>query len=119
MNYKEYGGAPLLGVTKPVIKAHGSSDKLAISKAHLPGQAGGRAADDRPHHQSFGRPEGRGVNEDLHTLEQRLGHRYENIGLLQTALTHPSYVNENRKGLKNNQRLEFLGDSVLSIVVAQ
>ena len=56
---------------------------------------------------------------DLHTLEQRLGHRYENIGLLQTALTHPSYVNENRKGLKNNQRLEFLGDSVLSIVVAQ
>ena len=33
MNYKEYGGAPLLGVTKPVIKAHGSSDKLAISKA--------------------------------------------------------------------------------------
>lgn len=33
MNYKEYGGAPLLGVTKPVIKAHGSSDKLAVSKA--------------------------------------------------------------------------------------
>ena len=35
------------------------------------------------------------------------------------ALTHPSYANEGRKHLKNNQRLEFLGDSVLSIIVAQ
>ena len=56
---------------------------------------------------------------DLHALEQRLEHRYQNIGLLLTALTHPSYVNEIRKGLKKKQGLEFLGDSVLSIVVAQ
>lgn len=35
------------------------------------------------------------------------------------ALTHSSFVNEGRKNIKNNQRLEFLGDSVLSIVVAQ
>ncbi len=33
MDYKEYGGAPLLGVTKPVIKAHGSSDALAFKSA--------------------------------------------------------------------------------------
>lgn len=33
MNYKEYGGAPLLGVTKPVIKAHGSSDAIAFKNA--------------------------------------------------------------------------------------
>jgi len=40
--------------------------------------------------------------------------------LLQTALTHTSYANENReKKLTSNQRLEFLGDSVLSIIVSQ
>ena len=33
MNYKEYGGAPLLGVSKPVIKAHGSSDAIAFKNA--------------------------------------------------------------------------------------
>ena len=33
LDYKEYGGAPLLGVTKPVIKAHGSSDALAFKNA--------------------------------------------------------------------------------------
>ncbi len=33
MNYKEYGGAPLLGISKPVIKAHGSSDAVAFKNA--------------------------------------------------------------------------------------
>lgn len=33
MDYKEYGGAPLLGASKPVIKAHGSSDKIAFKNA--------------------------------------------------------------------------------------
>ena len=32
-DYKEYGGAPLLGISKPVIKAHGSSDAKAIKNA--------------------------------------------------------------------------------------
>ncbi|MGI5958246.1 MAG: ribonuclease III [Massiliimalia sp.] len=38
---------------------------------------------------------------------------------MEEALTHSSYANEGRKHVKNNQRLEFLGDSVLSIIVAQ
>ena len=33
MDYREYGGAPLLGLKKPVVKAHGSSDSLAIKNA--------------------------------------------------------------------------------------
>ena len=33
MDYKEYGGAPLLGISKPVIKAHGSSDAKAFKNA--------------------------------------------------------------------------------------
>lgn len=38
---------------------------------------------------------------------------------MEEALTHSSYANEGKKHIKNNQRLEFLGDSVLSIIVAQ
>jgi ribonuclease-3 len=52
-------------------------------------------------------------------LQERLGYHYRDPELLRIALTHPSYVNEARHQGKNNQRLEFLGDSVLSIVVAQ
>ena len=36
-----------------------------------------------------------------------------------TALTHTSYANEAKHGVRHNERLEFLGDSVLSIVVAE
>lgn len=52
-------------------------------------------------------------------LEQRLGYTFRNRKLLEHALTHSSYANENRKdGLTSNERLEFLGDSVLGFVVA-
>ena len=52
-------------------------------------------------------------------LEQRLGYSFRNHKLLEHALTHSSYANENRKdGLTSNERLEFLGDSVLGFVVA-
>ena len=44
MDYKEYGGAPLLGISKPVVKAHGSSDakafKNAIRQANIFAQSG-------------------------------------------------------------------------------
>ena len=44
---------------------------------------------------------------------------FKNPALLQNALTHSSYANENRdKGVRNNERLEFLGDSVLGMLVA-
>lgn len=52
-------------------------------------------------------------------LEEKLGHKFENPGLLVTALTHTSYANESRNGTIHNERLEFLGDSVLSVVVSE
>lgn len=49
---------------------------------------------------------------------QVLGFEFENIDLLVTALTHRSYVNEHRKSVsEHNERLEFLGDAVLELVV--
>ena len=55
---------------------------------------------------------------DFSSLESRLGYRFNDISLLRTAMTHSSYANENfgkREGC--NERLEFLGDSVLSLTV--
>lgn len=49
---------------------------------------------------------------------EKLGFAFENIDLLVTALTHRSYVNEHRKSVsEHNERLEFLGDAVLELVV--
>ena len=49
---------------------------------------------------------------------EKLGFEYENIHLLITALTHRSYVNEHKKSVsEHNERLEFLGDAVLELVV--
>ena len=53
-------------------------------------------------------------------LESAIGYKFKNITLLQNALTHSSYANEQwHDGLKSNERLEFLGDSVLGMVVAE
>ena len=53
-------------------------------------------------------------------LENALGYRFQNITLLQKALTHSSYANERwHDGLLSNERLEFLGDSILGMVVAE
>jgi ribonuclease-3 len=47
-----------------------------------------------------------------------LGFEFDNVQLLITALTHRSYVNEHRKSVsEHNERLEFLGDAVLELVV--
>ena len=52
-------------------------------------------------------------------LEAALGYRFTNIMLLHNALTHSSYANERwHDSLKSNERLEFLGDSILGMVVA-
>ena len=52
-------------------------------------------------------------------LEQAIGYRFKNITLLQNALSHSSYANERwHDSLKSNERLEFLGDSILGMVVA-
>ena len=53
-------------------------------------------------------------------LEAAIGYRFKDITLLQNALSHPSYANERwHNSLKSNERLEFLGDSVLGMVVAE
>lgn len=53
-------------------------------------------------------------------LEKKLGYTFRNKALLQEALTHSSWANENRKsGASSNERLEFLGDSVLGFTVAE
>ena len=53
-------------------------------------------------------------------LEIALGYRFRNISLLQNALTHSSYANERwHNSLLSNERLEFLGDSVLGMLVAE
>ena len=52
-------------------------------------------------------------------LETAIGYRFHNIGLLQNALTHSSFANERwHNSLMSNERLEFLGDSVLGMLVA-
>ena len=57
---------------------------------------------------------------DLHTLEEKLGYRFNDISLLEGALYHSSYANEHRKqGIESNERLEFLGDAVLGFVSAE
>ena len=53
-------------------------------------------------------------------LEAAIGYKFQNITLLQNALAHSSYANERwHDSLKSNERLEFLGDSVLGMVVAE
>ena len=53
-------------------------------------------------------------------LEKAIGYTFRDITLLENALSHSSYANERwHNGLKSNERLEFLGDSVLGMVVAE
>lgn len=53
-------------------------------------------------------------------IESGLGYTFQDRALLKNALTHSSYANENRAlGIPDNERLEFLGDSILGFVVAE
>ncbi|VEN73638.1 Ribonuclease 3 [Candidatus Desulfarcum epimagneticum] len=55
---------------------------------------------------------------DCSCLEKRLGHSFENRELLKDSLRHSSYVNESGDpGLSNNERLEFLGDAAVNLIV--
>jgi ribonuclease-3 len=56
--------------------------------------------------------------QSLGELEESLGYRFTDIGLLENALTHRSFVNENPAlPFKDNERLEFLGDAVLELTI--
>ena len=53
-------------------------------------------------------------------LEAAIGYQFHNISLLQNALTHSSYANERwHNSLLSNERLEFMGDSILGMLVAE
>jgi len=57
---------------------------------------------------------------DLSTLEERIGIDFKNLDLLRQSVVHRSYLNENPSfKLHHNERLEFLGDAVLEIVVTE
>ncbi len=57
---------------------------------------------------------------DLNKLENQIKLQFKDRNLLQSALTHRSYLNENRKWpLPHNERLEFLGDAVLELITTE
>lgn len=57
---------------------------------------------------------------NLKNLEKKLNYNFKDKGLLETALTHSSFVNENKmKQYESNERLEFLGDAVLGLVIGE
>lgn len=55
----------------------------------------------------------------MESLEKKLGYSFQDRALLAEALNHSSYANEHRDSLGSNERLEFLGDSVLGFVSAE
>ena len=53
-------------------------------------------------------------------LEKKINYKFKNINLLNEALIHSSYIlNNSQKNIKNYERLEFLGDRVLGLVLAE
>ena len=55
----------------------------------------------------------------MEAFESLIRYSYHNKALMNEALTHSSYSNEGHRGARNNERLEFLGDSVLGVIVAE
>jgi ribonuclease-3 len=58
-------------------------------------------------------------NGPLEALVARVGHDFKDPALLARALTHPSYLPEHPEASENNQRLEFLGDAVLQLILTE
>ncbi len=56
---------------------------------------------------------------DINELQEKLNYKFNDEGLLLRALSHSSYVNENHSADGSNERLEFLGDSVLGFITAE
>lgn len=55
----------------------------------------------------------------MESLEHKIGYTFQDRSLLQESLTHSSYANERHGRVRCNERMEFLGDAVLSIVSAE
>src|SRR5438270_3099393 len=60
-----------------------------------------------------------GAIPDYEDLEARLSYQFRDRALLQLALTHPSIAHEQGAPIQTNQRLEFLGDAVLQLVLTR
>ncbi len=56
---------------------------------------------------------------DHENAQQSIHYAFEQVKLLETAMTHSSYANEQSESLENNERLEFLGDAVLELCVTK
>jgi len=54
---------------------------------------------------------------DFASLQSAIGYQFRDLALLRTALTHPSVAHEQGRSIQHNQRLEFLGDAVLGLVL--
>jgi len=59
------------------------------------------------------------VTEDLKELQEKLQYTFRDESLLMRAMSHSSYVNEKQGNMLSNERLEFLGDSVLGFITAE
>ncbi|MBR2337922.1 MAG: ribonuclease III [Clostridia bacterium] len=59
------------------------------------------------------------MKDTTRTMMEKIGYAFRDPDLLENALTHSSYANEGNRGLASNERLEFLGDSVLGFVTAR
>ena len=57
------------------------------------------------------------MNDSLNDFQNRIGYKFKNESILVTALTHASYANEH--GCESNERMEFLGDSILNFLVSE
>ena len=55
----------------------------------------------------------------LEKFQERIGYRFKKPTLLQISLTHPSYIHHSSESDESNQRLEFLGDAILSAILAE
>jgi ribonuclease-3 len=59
------------------------------------------------------------MSDALAELAQRMGYRFRDPALLKRAVTHPSYLQDHPETSESNQRLEFLGDAVLQLIITQ
>ncbi|NLM04397.1 MAG: ribonuclease III [Clostridiales bacterium] len=55
----------------------------------------------------------------LEILQKEIDYKFKDIQLLREALTHSSYANESKRHTNHNERLEFLGDSVLGLIISE
>ena len=62
------------------------------------------------------------IGKEIVELEEQIGYKFNDISYLELALTHSSYTNEQRSrgiNVQSNERLEFLGDAVLELVISE